>query len=263
MSRILSLCIILSILNTVNPSIALTLTTSENYYLVVPTGANNIKRDIYDASPMISSHNNKNNKLKSIGLHQAQYGYNYWMKYNKKICYIDRAVVTLDSKIYLPKIDMDARQYTDTILTRFNTEAHETTVHEKEHRRIYINQLQGLVNKLRAITKENTTFANCDDLKKYVKTEYNRTARIIEQQNLNFDCFEYGKEFQLDFCDNATIVGKKVENSEFSSITQGNQSEVKSYKDKEKPNEETCDGQLIEPFKGKFYCVPANSYSEF
>lgn len=262
MKKKLCLMLLALLLSFMPSTMAITLTTNEYYYLVVPKDAKTIKQAIYDASPMISDNSHTNQQLKSIGLHKASHGYNFSMKYNKKACYVDKVVVALDSKIYLPKIDMDAWQYTDTILTQFKIEARETEIHEREHRRIYTDELQRFANRLRGITKNNTTFANCDDLKKYVKTEYQRTSKNIEQQNLNFDCFEYGKKFNLDMCKSATVAGQKTEKAPMTSLSQGGESDVKSFKDKEKPTESECNGKLIEPFKGKFYCVPNDSYSE-
>lgn len=219
--------------------LALTITTNEGYYLVTPNNSKDIYKTVRNTSKLKGIVGNQ--KIKVVATHYGTYKYNYTVKYDQDRCYISNLSVLFNSKITLPKIDLNAKKYT-----------------------------KNTTNKLRRITKNNSTFATCKDLNSYIKQEFIQTSQIIKIENSKFDCLEYGIKQGLKSCEtiNSSIVSnkskrtQKIKTSDFSSLTQGGKSDIKIYKDGVKPNKEDCDGQLIEPFKGKFYCVPATNYSE-
>ena len=257
------LLILTAVITMFVPAAALTLKTAEHYYLVSPKNENDVQKAIYDASPMLMNQHDRNSH-KYVGMHEARYttpGYN--LKYSPgKICFIDSVNIQFHSKIYLPKLNMEKHRYTDTTMMKFDAELYEIRTHEFKHRKIDIKRLQNLLYDLRSINQNNSQFKDCSALKKHIDQSFARTNAAIEQENLDLDCYEYGNKLDLAICNQATTQQEKAAQGSFSSLVQDSNAKtnVVSYKDESQHDE--CQGKLIEPFKGKFYCVPEESYSE-
>lgn len=254
--------IVMLLLPVSHQTYALTLTSSEHYYLVTPKNEKDVQQAIYNSSPMQGDHNNSRNH-KYVGMHKASYtNPSYTLKYNDKLCFIDNINLHFDSKIYLPKLDLDMGRYTDKTMMKFESELYEIRTHEFKHREIFINHLQNALIDLRSINKNNSQFKECSSLKTYIQKVIDDTQSIIIQKNLDFDCYEYGNKMDIPACKSATTQHQKVKVGSFSSVIQDEnpKNSVASYK--EKPENDDCEGKLIEPFKGKFYCVPEDLYSE-
>lgn len=245
------------------PISALTLKTSEHFYLVSPKDENDVQRAIYDASPMLMNQHDANSH-KYVGMHEARYSTpGYKLKYRPgKLCFIESIDVSFYSNIFLPKLDMEIGRYTDKTMMKFDSELYEIKTHELKHREIYITHLQNLLYDLRAINQKNSQFQNCQLLQKHIEQSFQNAHKTIQQKNLDFDCYEYGNKVALSTCKNSTTSHQKATQGSFSSLVQDENSKtnVTSYKDESQHDE--CQGKLIEPFKGKFYCVPEDSYSE-
>ncbi|GAA5103636.1 DUF922 domain-containing protein [Wohlfahrtiimonas larvae] len=246
-----------------NQAYALTLKTSENHYLVSPKDEHDVQRAIYDASPMLMNQHDANSH-KYVGMHEARYSSpSYELKYRPgKLCFIHSINIQFYSNIYMPKLDMAIGRYSDKTLMKFDSELYEIRTHELQHRNIYISHLQNVLDNLRTINQKNSTFKDCAPLQRYIEQSFKNTQTTIKQKNLDLDCYEYGNKLNLTICKNARIQHQKVEQGSFSSLVQNdNAKKVVSYEDESQHTE--CEGKLIEPFKGKFYCVPEDSYSEW
>lgn len=257
--------IIFSVFTTIFvPASALILKTAEHHYLVSPKNENDVQRAIYDASPMLMNQHDSNSH-KYVGMHEARYTTpSYNLKYLPgKICFIESIHIGFHSNIYLPKLNMEIGRYSDKTLMKFDTELYEIKTHELKHREIYISHLQNLLYELRSINQKNSKFKDCQPLQKHIERSFNNMHTIIQQKNLDLDCYEYGNELNLTICKNSQILHQKASQGSFSSLVQNEDSKnnVTSYKDESQHSE--CQGKLIEPFKGKFYCVPEDSYSEW
>lgn len=256
---LISVCLALPM----NQTYALTLKTSENHYLVSPKDEHDVQRAIYDASPMLMNQHDANSH-KYVGMHEARYSTpSYELKYRPgKLCFIHSIDIQFYSNIYLPKLNRESRRYTDKTMMKFDTELYEIKTHELEHRKIYITQLQNALDDLRSINQKNSKYKDCQSLQKYIHQSVQNAHTTIRQKNLDLDCYEYGNKLNLAICKNARTQHQKVEQGSFSSLIQDDHSKkVVSYEDESQHTE--CQGKLIEPFKGKFYCVPEDSYSEW
>lgn len=243
---------------TIQLPFALTLETSESYYLVSPKNEHDIQNAIQSSTNIVSNDNHDN--FSTVGLHEATY---YTPQFsikgiNGQYCYVDDIQLLFQSKIHIPKLDFQHGRYNDKTLMLFNAKVKEITVHEERHRKIYTTHLQSYVNQIRSIKKHNTRFSHCNDLKKHIEQKFETVITTINQQNLDFDCYEYGKSMHLNICQQSKIRGQKAETPKFAS----NHSQSTVQRADADTNASDCDGKLIEPFKGKFYCVPADSYSE-
>lgn len=246
------------------PVFALTLKTAEHHYLVSPKDENDVQRAIYDASPMLMNQHDANSH-KYVGMHEARFtSPAYRLKYKTgKLCFIDEIHIQFNSNIYLPKLNMEIGRYTDKTMMKFESELYEIRTHELQHRKIYIAHLQDVLDDLRTINQNNSTFKECATLRKHIDRTFNNMNTLIKQKNLDLDCYEYGNKLDLAICKNSSTQHQKAVQSSFSSLVQNENSKtnVTSYKDEAQHDE--CQGKLIEPFKGKFYCVPEDSYSEW
>lgn len=257
------LLMLMCLVSSLNGASALTLRTSENHYLVSPQNEHDVQRAIYDSSPMLMNQHDANSH-KYVGMHEARYSSpSYELKYRPgKLCFIHSIDVQFYSNIFLPKLNRDAQQYNDKTMMKFDTELYEIKTHELQHRKIYIAQLQNTLDDLRTINQKNSKFKDCQSLQKYIHQSFQNAHTAIQQQNLDLDCYEYGNKFDLAICKKARTQHQKVEQGSFSSLIQDDHSKkVVSYEDETQHTE--CQGKLIEPFKGKFYCVPEDSYSEW